>query len=95
MRRKIRTELWKDALKSLRMSEPYNNDVEKDDLINYWRAEGILGGHDTYKEAYNRGITMIESLKDSCLLEEHKMDSEKLHYMDFVKMHDVVRDVSK
>ncbi|MCD7466894.1 hypothetical protein HAX54_003973 [Datura stramonium] len=135
---KKRVELWEDALKSLRMSEPHNKDVEDkvykvikwsfdslesqdielssaqrskrvnkrrgdiqscflycslypmaistDDLINCWWAEGLLGEHDTYEEAYNRGITMIESLKDACLLEPHEMDS--------LKMHDVVRDVA-
>lgn len=139
MRGKTRVELWKDALKSLRMSEPHNKDVEKkvymvikssfdslesqdielssgqrskhgnkkrgdikscflycslypldiptDDLINCWLAEGFLGEHDTYEEAYNRGITTIRSLVDACLLETHEMD--------FVKMHDVVRDVAK
>ncbi|KAH0641476.1 hypothetical protein KY289_032450 [Solanum tuberosum] len=133
MRGKTRVELWEDALKSLRMSEPHNKDVEKkvymvikssfgslesqdielsseqrskhgnkkrggmkscflycslypvdiptDDLINCWWAEGILGEHDTYEEAYNRGITTIRSLVDACLLETHEMD--------FVKMHDV------
>ncbi|XP_059288749.1 disease resistance protein At4g27190-like isoform X2 [Lycium ferocissimum] len=61
--------------------------IPTDDLINCWWAEGILGEHDTYEEAYNRGITMIESLKDACLLEAHMMHS--------VKMHDVVRDVAR
>ncbi|XP_055819695.1 disease resistance protein At4g27190-like [Solanum dulcamara] len=139
MRGKTRVELWEDALKSLRMSEPHNKDVEKkvymvikssfdslesqnielsseqrnkhvnkqradikscflycslypvdiptDDLINCWWAEGILGEHDSYEEAHNRGITTIRSLIDACLLETHEMD--------FVKMHDVVRDVAK
>ncbi|PHT40075.1 hypothetical protein CQW23_18929 [Capsicum baccatum] len=135
MRGNTRVELWEDALKSLKMSEPHNKDVEKkvymvikssfdslesrdielpsekrskhgnniqscflycslypgdiptDDLINCWWTEGILDEHDTYEEAYNRGITMIRSLIDACLLE--------MHEMDFVKMHDVVRDVAK
>ncbi|KAH0644175.1 hypothetical protein KY284_032059 [Solanum tuberosum] len=137
MRGKTRVELWKDALKSLRMSEPHNKDVKDkvykvikwsfdslespdielsseqrsnmnkrrgdiqscflycslypvaistDDLINCLWTEEFLGEHDTYEEAYNRGITIIESLKDACLLEAHEIDS--------VKMHDVVRDVA-
>ncbi|KAG5568159.1 hypothetical protein H5410_064824 [Solanum commersonii] len=65
----------------------YPVDIPIDDLINCWLAEGILGEHDTYEEAYNRGITTIRSLVDACLLETHEMD--------FVKMHDVVRDVAK
>ncbi|XP_055821110.1 probable disease resistance protein At4g27220 [Solanum dulcamara] len=138
MREKTRVELWKDALKSLRMSEPHNKDIKDkvykvikwsfdsleypdielssekrskhvnkkrgdiqscflhcslylggistDELIRCLWAEGFLGEHGTYEEAYNRGITMIESLKDACLLEAHKMY--------FLKMHDVVRDVA-
>ncbi|KAH0636963.1 hypothetical protein KY289_036878 [Solanum tuberosum] len=61
--------------------------IPTDDLIHCLWAEGFLGEHDTYEEAYNRGITMIESLKDACLLEAHGMNS--------VKMHDVVRDVAR
>ncbi|KAK4729056.1 hypothetical protein R3W88_022044 [Solanum pinnatisectum] len=61
--------------------------ISTEDLIKCWWAEGFLGVHDTYEEAYNRGITMIEILKDACLLEE----AEKV---DYVKMHDVVRDVA-
>ncbi|KAH0644180.1 hypothetical protein KY284_032064 [Solanum tuberosum] len=132
LRGKKRVEQWKDALESLRMSEPHNKNVEEkvymdikssfdslesqdsesssvnkkrgdirscllycslypaaistDDLIHCWWAEGFLGEHDTHEEAYNRGITMIESLKDTCLLQE-------AHEIDYVKMHDVVRDV--
>ncbi|KAK4363325.1 hypothetical protein RND71_018566 [Anisodus tanguticus] len=56
------------------------------DLIKCWWSEGFLGEHDTYEEAYNRGITMIESLKDACLIETRELNS--------VKMHDVVHDVS-
>uniref|UniRef100_M1AXG5 NB-ARC domain-containing protein n=1 Tax=Solanum tuberosum TaxID=4113 RepID=M1AXG5_SOLTU len=61
--------------------------MSTNDLIHCWWAEGFLGEHDTYEETYNRGITMIESLKDACLLEADKVD--------YVKMHDVVRDVAK
>uniref|UniRef100_M0ZQH5 Uncharacterized protein n=1 Tax=Solanum tuberosum TaxID=4113 RepID=M0ZQH5_SOLTU len=130
MRGKSRVEMWEDALTSLRMSEPCDNNVIHDvfkviklsfdylespdtgskrkgdikicflycslypqtvpidDLICCLWAEGFLGEHDTYEEAYNRGITIVESLKDASLLEE-------AYKVDYVKMHDVVRDVAK
>ncbi|PHT83451.1 hypothetical protein T459_11894 [Capsicum annuum] len=66
-----------------------------DDLIHCWWAEGILGEHDTYEEAYNRGITLIESLKDFCLLEADKMEIVRAQVVDCVKMHDVVRDIAR
>ncbi|KAG5568161.1 hypothetical protein H5410_064826, partial [Solanum commersonii] len=39
--------------------------MSTDDLIHYWWAEVFLSEHDTYEEAYNRGITMIESLVEN------------------------------
>ncbi|KAK4729055.1 hypothetical protein R3W88_022043 [Solanum pinnatisectum] len=60
--------------------------MSTNDLIHCWCAEGFLGEHDTYEEAYNRGITMIESLKDVSLLETDMFDS--------LKMHDVISDVA-
>ncbi|KAL3360319.1 hypothetical protein AABB24_013652 [Solanum stoloniferum] len=66
----------------------YPASIPTNDLIHCWWAEGFLGEHDTYEKAYNRGIAIIEELKNVCLLEE-------VHEMDCVKMHDVVRDVAK
>ncbi|KAH0644187.1 hypothetical protein KY284_032071 [Solanum tuberosum] len=66
----------------------YPASIPTDDLIHCWWAEGFLGEHDTYEKAYNRGIAVIEYLKNVCLLEE-------AHEKDCVKMHDVVRDVAK
>ncbi|XP_049388802.1 disease resistance protein At4g27190-like [Solanum stenotomum] len=62
--------------------------IPTNDLIRCWWAEGFLGEHDTYEKAYNRGITIIEELKNVCLLEEA--------YVRMISvMHDVVRDVAK
>ncbi|KAM3379729.1 disease resistance protein [Capsicum galapagoense] len=73
MRGNTRVELWKMLWIHL-----------EDDLIHCWWAEGLLGENDTYDEAYNKGIEMVERLKDACMLEPHKKD--------YLKMHDVVRD---
>ncbi|KAG5568511.1 hypothetical protein H5410_064475, partial [Solanum commersonii] len=66
----------------------YPASIPTNDLVPCWWAEGFLGEHDTYEKAYNRGITIIEELKNVCLLEE-------AHEKDCVKMHDVVHDVAK
>ncbi|KAM3235907.1 hypothetical protein P3L10_015944 [Capsicum annuum] len=55
---------------------------------------GFLGEHDTYEEAYNGGIKMVENLKDACLLEVDKKDFLEIQNVDCFKMHDVVRDVA-
>ncbi|PHT39772.1 hypothetical protein CQW23_18626 [Capsicum baccatum] len=74
----------------------YPEAIPTDDLIHCWWGEGILGDHDMYEEAYNRGITMIERLKDACLLlEYHGMVVFPQQVVDCVKMHDVVRDVAR
>ncbi|XP_006358336.1 disease resistance protein At4g27190-like [Solanum tuberosum] len=65
----------------------YPVDIPTEDLIHCWWAEGFLGEHDTYEKAYNRGNTIIGSLKNACLLEADGMYC--------VKMHDVIRDVAK
>ncbi|KAF7847008.1 hypothetical protein BT93_L3464 [Corymbia citriodora subsp. variegata] len=57
------------------------------ELVECWWAEGLIGEKLTYHDALNRGIALIESLKDSCLLETGDSDNS-------IKMHDVVRDVA-
>ncbi|KAL0379797.1 UNVERIFIED_CONTAM: Disease resistance protein SUMM2 [Sesamum angustifolium] len=67
-------ELWNDALNALRRSEP---------LI---RAEGLLEEHHDIEEVMDRGVAIIETLKDCSLLEHVDRSA--------VKIHDVIRDVS-
>ncbi|KAK3408829.1 hypothetical protein EUGRSUZ_J00987 [Eucalyptus grandis] len=57
------------------------------ELVECWWAEGLIDDQLTYHAALNGGIALIESLKDSCLLETGDSD-------DSVKMHGVVRDVA-
>ncbi|PHU30393.1 hypothetical protein BC332_02486 [Capsicum chinense] len=68
--------------------------VPIDDVIHCWCAEGILGEHDTYQKAYNRGIKIVETLTDDCMLEVHMVNFSWTRYVDCVNMHDVVRDVA-
>ncbi|KAF8409545.1 hypothetical protein HHK36_005623 [Tetracentron sinense] len=66
-------------------SEDFNIEVEE--LIQCWEAEGLLDEHQNLDESFNRGMALIESLIASCLL-EHGAEA------GFVKMHDIVRDVA-
>ncbi|KAG6729357.1 hypothetical protein I3842_01G024300 [Carya illinoinensis] len=61
--------------------------INIDELVWYWLAEGLIDERENYEVFYSRGITLIENLKDACLLEDGSAKGT-------VKMHDVVRDVS-
>lgn len=104
MRAKVRIELWKDALRSLR-KEPCSESIKRsvliplklsydslnskilklcflycslypetyqikiNELIQYWFADGLIKEHQTLDESFNSGVSLIESLKDYCMLE--------------------------
>ena len=55
-------------------------------LVKYWRAEGLIGEGQNWNDM-DEGISLIENLKNSCLLEDGP-------YGETVKIHDVVRDVA-
>ncbi|KAI9185406.1 hypothetical protein LWI28_006970 [Acer negundo] len=57
------------------------------ELVRYWLAEGLIDEQENYEDSINRGIALIENLKDYCLLEGGDREGT-------VKMHDVVRDVA-
>ncbi|KAG7955999.1 hypothetical protein I3843_11G102600 [Carya illinoinensis] len=61
--------------------------IEISELVRYWLAEGLIDEHENSEYSVNRGIALIENLKDSCLLEDGAREGT-------VKMHDVVRDVA-
>ncbi|KAJ0045609.1 hypothetical protein Pint_04266 [Pistacia integerrima] len=66
---------------------PEDFSIEVSELVNCWLAEGLIDEQQNYEDLHNRGIALIENLKDSCLLEEGAHEST-------VKMHDVIRDVA-
>ncbi|KAJ0076269.1 hypothetical protein Patl1_34411 [Pistacia atlantica] len=66
---------------------PEDHMIRKDELIELWIAEGILHDHGL-EDARKAGEYIIGSLKNACLLEEVG-DSN-----DYVKMHDVLRDLA-
>ncbi|VVB15955.1 unnamed protein product [Arabis nemorensis] len=64
---------------------PEDYSIEVTELVMYWRAEGFMEEQGSYEDSMNEGVTIVESLKDYCLLEDGARS-------DTVKMHDVVRD---
>ncbi|KAG4212942.1 hypothetical protein ERO13_A01G018500v2 [Gossypium hirsutum] len=66
---------------------PEDHPIEKDQLIYCWIGEGLLDEHTNLSSARNQGHFIIGSLIDACLLEKGPNN-------DYVKMHDVIRDMA-
>ncbi|GMP65530.1 hypothetical protein CsSME_00026271 [Camellia sinensis var. sinensis] len=66
---------------------PEDFSIQVRELVQCWIAEGLLVVRKSYEDSMNRGIALVENLKDSCLLEDGIFNHT-------VKMHDVVRDVA-
>lgn len=64
---------------------PEDYSIEVTELVMYWMAEGFMEEQGSHEDSMNEGITIVESLKDYCLLEDGTRRGT-------VKMHDVVRD---
>ncbi|CAN8230324.1 unnamed protein product [Cochlearia groenlandica] len=64
---------------------PEDYSIEVTELVRYWTSEGFIEEKQYFGHLMNQGISMVENLKDSCLLEDGARDGT-------VKMHDVVRD---
>ncbi|GFS29155.1 hypothetical protein Acr_00g0005580 [Actinidia rufa] len=72
MRGKIAEASWKGALNALQR-----------ELVRCWIAEGLVYIRRIYEDSINRGIELVENLKDSCMLENGI-------FKDTVKMHEVL-----
>ncbi|XP_077243565.1 disease resistance protein At4g27190-like [Tasmannia lanceolata] len=66
---------------------PEDDNIHVDKLFLYMTGERVFKDVDNFKEARDRMNTLVDKLKDSCLL----LNSDK---RGCVKMHDVVRDVA-
>ncbi|MBA0742592.1 hypothetical protein Gogos_015634 [Gossypium gossypioides] len=66
---------------------PENYSIRTDELIQCWIADRLINEHQPLEDCFNDGIALIETLKDSCLLEQGDCAGT-------VKLHDVVRDVA-
>ncbi|XP_077214014.1 putative disease resistance protein At4g27220 [Tasmannia lanceolata] len=66
---------------------PEDHNIEVGVLIRYIMGERVFKDVNNFEEAWDRIQTLVETLKDSCLL----LDGDK---KGFVKLHDVVRDLA-
>ncbi|GAY51701.1 hypothetical protein CUMW_136240 [Citrus unshiu] len=69
---------------------PRNQIIMKDELIELWIGEGLLRDSHNIAAARREGKFILESLKLACLLEEVEVNNSE----DFVKMHDMLRDMA-
>ncbi|KAF8024915.1 hypothetical protein BT93_F1919 [Corymbia citriodora subsp. variegata] len=68
---------------------PEDYPIRKNDLIEHWIGEGLLGDTDDVYSMRDRGEYFLGSLKMACLLE-----SEYDYKGEYIKMHDVIRDMA-
>ncbi|XP_077214021.1 putative disease resistance protein At4g27220 [Tasmannia lanceolata] len=66
---------------------PEDRNIKVGLLMRYMMGERVFKGVNNFEKAWNRILTLVEKLKDSCLL----LDGDT---KGCVKMHDVVRDVA-
>ncbi|XP_052305745.1 disease resistance protein At4g27190-like isoform X3 [Populus trichocarpa] len=66
---------------------PEDSAINRLQLIRYLIDEGVVKGQKSREAGINKGHTMLNRLENVCLL-------ERLHGGDFVKMHDLIRDMA-
>ncbi|KAK3419566.1 hypothetical protein EUGRSUZ_G00160 [Eucalyptus grandis] len=66
---------------------PEERDIFVNYLIECWKAEGLLHNIDQLRDARDRGHTILNYLKDACLLEEGAMK-------EHVRMNKVIRNMA-
>jgi len=70
---------------------PEDDHIEREELIGYLIDEGIIKGMRSWKDAFDKGHTMLNRLEYVCLLEGDKFSYGRGR---FVKMHDLIRDLA-
>jgi len=66
---------------------PENFSIEANEVIQCWIADGLIDDHQTLEQSFNYGISLIENLKDSCMLEQGEG-------VGTVRMHGLARDMA-
>ncbi|XVF78068.1 hypothetical protein PTKIN_Ptkin14bG0098600 [Pterospermum kingtungense] len=66
---------------------PEDFEINADELVELWIEEGLVEEMDSMQIEIDKGHTILNKLKNSCLIENGR-------YGDQVKLHDVVRDMA-
>ena len=66
---------------------PEDFEIHRENLIAYLIDEGVVKGQKSREAEINKGHTMLNRLENVCLL-------ESVHSGNFVKMHDLIRDMA-
>ncbi|XP_039171337.1 probable disease resistance protein At4g27220 isoform X2 [Eucalyptus grandis] len=64
---------------------PEDELIDKFELVEFFIDQGLVGGLNTRREQYDRGLTILNKLRNVCLLEDHGSK---------MKMHDLIRDMA-
>ncbi|RWR90774.1 disease resistance-like protein [Cinnamomum micranthum f. kanehirae] len=70
---------------------PEDYQIACDSLIENWIADGIFDEVEDREKGFDKGYTIINDLKDACMLENGKHGGLDI---SFVKMHDLLRDLA-
>ena len=65
---------------------PKGYEIDTDELINLWIVEGLVEKMDSMQQQKDKGYTILNKLKNNCLIEEGDRGG--------VKLHEVVRDMA-
>ena len=65
---------------------PEDHEIDADELVNLWIAEGLVEEIDSMQIEIDKGHTILNKLKNSCLIENGDRGG--------VKLHDVIRDMA-
>ncbi|KAF8023774.1 hypothetical protein BT93_F1078, partial [Corymbia citriodora subsp. variegata] len=72
---------------------PEDNSISKFELVEFFIDQGLIGGLDTRKEQFDRGLAILNKLENVCLLEKAP-DQSTLYDRERLKMHDLIRDMA-
>ncbi|XP_039140411.1 disease resistance protein At4g27190-like [Dioscorea cayenensis subsp. rotundata] len=59
-----------------------------DELIEYWRAEGLIDEEGSIQTEKDKGHAYLQELKDACMIENIEENNK------YVRMHDLIRDLA-